>query len=461
MRVLQLNARYDGGGAERCGRELFQYLPQAGVETDLWVCQRSPSTPPSVRTLPMFWEEPTVRTLGRIKLLQRPRPAGQTSTSSPVISPTDRAHGIATAVAKWTNQRHIGFRRRVSQIKPGDFDLVHLHATYSGCASLKSLHRLSRIVPLVWTLHDTWAVTGGVLHDLSDSMSASEVAGMTRRAAQPRAARLYHPAFMPPGERDFIRSWMPRPVVALAPSRALTEKARRSDLLNAVEIEHIPNPTVLLDHPIAQHSRAQARQQLGLSPDRPIVLMIASDLTIAHKGLLLGLEALNGLSDPLPQLVLMGDINSVDFPRRAYRGPILTTWARNTRELGRAYRAADVTLIPSLTENLPYTALESLACQTPIAAFRVGGMPDIVAEDRGGLLALPYEIPSLSACLSQLLTDQALNQRLARNGQHWVNQHCCMQDYLLRMKAIYQTAIRLHNGSTGSTRVARSFERAA
>ncbi|MEO1998605.1 MAG: glycosyltransferase, partial [Planctomycetaceae bacterium] len=250
MRVLQLNARYDGGGAERCGRELFQYLPQAGVETDLWVCQRSPSTPPSVRTLPMFWEEACVRTLGRIKLHRSPRPAGHTSTTSPELSPADRAHGIATAFAKWTNQRHIGFRRRLAQIKPGDFDLVHLHATYSGCAALKSLHRLSRIVPLVWTLHDTWAVTGGVLHDLSDSMSASEVHSMTRRAAQPHAARLYHPAFMPPGERDFIRRWMPRPVVALAPSHDLTEKARRSDLLEAVEIQHIPNPTVLLDHPI-------------------------------------------------------------------------------------------------------------------------------------------------------------------------------------------------------------------
>ncbi|MEO1994423.1 MAG: glycosyltransferase, partial [Planctomycetaceae bacterium] len=190
-------------------------------------------------------------------------------------------------------------------------------------------------------------------------------------------------------------------------------------------------------------------------------LMIASDLTIAHQGLLWGHEARNGLRDPLPQLVLMGDINSVDLPRRTYRGPILTTLARNTLELGRAYRAADVTLIPSVTENLPYAALESLACQTPIAAFRVGGMPDIVTEDRGGLLAPPYEIPSLSACLSQLLTDQAFNQRLARNGQHWVNQHCRMHDYLLRMKGVYQTAIRLHNAAVRTTRVAPSFQRAA
>ena len=50
------------------------------------------------------------------------------------------------------------------------------------------------------------------------------------------------------------------------------------------------------------------------------------------------------------------------------------------------YSAADVFLTPSLEANLPNTVLESLACGTPVVAFHIGGMPDMLDYQRNGFL---------------------------------------------------------------------------
>jgi len=464
VRVLQLNARYQGGGAERCSRELFEYLPRAGVATDLWICEHDRTAPPAVRTLPLFWERTCLRSLRHLKRIRTrrlPRIAADSPGTTSVMASADRGHALATAAAKWANQRHIGFRRQLARIQPGDFDVVHLHATYPGCAALASLSRLATTLPVVWTLHDTWAVTGGVLHDLSDTMSATDVHTMLTRGGQPQRARLYHQDFLPADERDFIQRWMPRPIVAVAPSHYLADRARSSELLQGVDVRQIANPTVLLDHPVSEQPRVQARLRLGLAADRPVVLMIAADLNVAHKGLMQGLQALNGLADPLPQLLLLGNTPPSLMGTCSYRGPIQTTSALDSETLGTAYRAADVTLIPSLTENLPYTALESLACRTPIAAFAVGGLREIVTRRRGGLLARPFQVSDLSDCLAQLINDAALRQRLAVSGQEWVARHCRMADHISRMRAVYATAIRLHTAAARGPSGASPAQRAA
>jgi glycosyltransferase involved in cell wall biosynthesis len=59
------------------------------------------------------------------------------------------------------------------------------------------------------------------------------------------------------------------------------------------------------------------------------------------------------------------------------------------------YNMCDVFVCPSLLENLPNVCLEALFCGVPVAAFRTGGIPDIVEHKKTGYLAEPFDAEDL------------------------------------------------------------------
>ena len=67
------------------------------------------------------------------------------------------------------------------------------------------------------------------------------------------------------------------------------------------------------------------------------------------------------------------------------------------------YSSADVFVAPSLEENLANTVLESMSCGTPVVAFRVGGMTDIIDHKINGYLADPYNIDDLARGIEWIL----------------------------------------------------------
>lgn len=60
------------------------------------------------------------------------------------------------------------------------------------------------------------------------------------------------------------------------------------------------------------------------------------------------------------------------------------------------YSAADVTAVPSRSENFPNVVLESMACGTPCVGFAVGGIPDMIEHRENGFLAEPCDPSSLA-----------------------------------------------------------------
>ncbi|MDR3362754.1 MAG: glycosyltransferase [Desulfovibrio sp.] len=77
---------------------------------------------------------------------------------------------------------------------------------------------------------------------------------------------------------------------------------------------------------------------------------------------------------------------------------------------------------PSRQDNLPNTVLESLACGTPVVAFPVGGIPDMVEHGVSGWLAQAYDTAELARGISLLLNDAELRQRMGEAGRKKVEQ---------------------------------------
>ena len=74
---------------------------------------------------------------------------------------------------------------------------------------------------------------------------------------------------------------------------------------------------------------------------------------------------------------------------------------------------ADIFLMPSGSETFGLAALEAMACGVPVIASRIGGLPELVLNGETGFLCELGDIDGYTNAANQLLTDEALHQRMA------------------------------------------------
>lgn len=104
----------------------------------------------------------------------------------------------------------------------------------------------------------------------------------------------------------------------------------------------------------------------------------------------------------------------------------------------------DVFVLPSLTEGLPLALLEAMAKRTPIVATRVGGVPDVVADNETGLLVPPQDRNALADAVHSLYSDPATCNAL-RQRAHYIVRSCydserMAQQYLAIYSAVLNTS---------------------
>ncbi|HET6794970.1 MAG TPA: glycosyltransferase family 4 protein [Acidimicrobiales bacterium] len=145
----------------------------------------------------------------------------------------------------------------------------------------------------------------------------------------------------------------------------------------------------------------------------------------AWKGLATLLEAVALVAGrhPSVRLVVAGGGDAVDHHRRmagrlGISDRVEFAGTLGPERLAAAYRSAAVAVLPSLTgaEAFGMVLIEAMACATPVVASRVGGMPAVVADTGGGVLAEPGDPRSLAGAIGDLLADPGRARRLAASG---------------------------------------------
>ncbi|MNR15635.1 N,N'-diacetylbacillosaminyl-diphospho-undecaprenol alpha-1,3-N-acetylgalactosaminyltransferase [compost metagenome] len=130
-----------------------------------------------------------------------------------------------------------------------------------------------------------------------------------------------------------------------------------------------------------------------------------------HKGTSYLIDALNdlatrpGIVKENIELVIFGNKDNVDMPEFPFKTTFLGTIS-NDSHLAKCYSAADVFITPSLEDNLPNTVMESLACATPVVAFKTGGIPDMVRHLENGYLAEYKSSEDLATGIEWLYHDE-------------------------------------------------------
>jgi glycosyltransferase involved in cell wall biosynthesis len=90
----------------------------------------------------------------------------------------------------------------------------------------------------------------------------------------------------------------------------------------------------------------------------------------------------------------------------------------NREELKNLLSKATMVILPSIEDNCPMVVLEAMAAGVPVAAARIGGIPDLVEEEKTGLLFDPKETNQITATIARLNRDYVFSARCRQNSSN-------------------------------------------
>lgn len=370
MRIAIINS-YTVGGAARAALRLHQGFRSIGIDSQFLNMQTSdpslnmrvPSIGLGKRTSKFFG-----RVMSRVK-----RQLEYASRSGKKLKSTPDCEIFSSPKSR--------FYRGLEEFVE-DSDVLNLHWV-AGFVDLPSfLKNCGGRKPIIWTLHDMRAMTGGCHYNVGCNKYESACRNCPQLLHQGKndaSARNFETMLK---TFDYLN---PSDLTIVCPSRWLQEEVQKSRLLKRFSCYNILNGlNTSVYFPVPQTS---ARQSLGLPLDKSIVLFAAESLSNRRKGFDLLLEAFKSSylrkKDPLIVTVGGGDngLRQLGYPSVHYGSVASEDFLRII------YSAADLFVIPSRQDNLPNTALEAIACGTPVVSFRIGGIADVVRPGLTGWLA--------------------------------------------------------------------------
>lgn len=389
MRVVHLSTTDVQGGAARGAYWLHRALANVGVDSQMLV-GRKYSDDDSVHSLSGFFAPMRERVRNALDHL-------------PLRTYQKTEEAFWTV--GWLPRR---VKNAVAALKP---DLVHLHWTGGGFMPIDALATLP--YPLVWTLRDMWAFTGGCHY----------TAGCDRYEVGcgqcPQLRSLQEDDLSRVVWRRKHDTWDRLDLWLVPISNWLAECAKRSLLFNKMPIKVIPNGVD--SRRFRPVSRARARAVWNLDPTKRCILFGAlGAVQDDRKGFPQLIEAMRELGQsPLAEsteLIVFGDLEPDASPAMSLPVRFLGR-IDNDEHLAMLYAAADVMVVPSLQEAFGKTLIEAMACGTPVVAFAGGGPSDIVVHRETGYLADPGDPVDLARGIVWCLEDPDRTKKLGKRSR--------------------------------------------
>jgi glycogen synthase len=298
---------------------------------------------------------------------------------------------------------------------PVTADVVHAHTWYVALAGL--LVQALADIPLVVTLHSLEPLRPWKQEQLGAGYAVSS---WVERAAVEAAERVI--AVSAQMRADILANFRVDPTrVSIVHNGVDAEAFRRTERREALDRHGVRVPYVLFVGRISEQkgifTLLDAAEHFG--PDVQLVLCASSPDTPA-------IEA--RLSAAVAGRPRIRWINAI-LPRD---------------EVVELYSHASLFVCPSVYEPFGLINLEAMACETPVIATRVGGIPEVVVDDETGWLVPPGDAAALAAAVRRLLTDSDRAARFGRAGRLRVETQFSWERIAERTLGVYREAIAAH-----------------
>ena len=285
--------------------------------------------------------------------------------------------------------------KKINKINP---DIVHFHWINAGMITISEINKIK--APIVWSLHDMWAFTGGC-HYSNKCVRFKESCGKCPILGSNKLNDLSFKIFKK--KQKFFSHKKDITIVGL--SKWLFELSKSSKLLKSNNHINLPNP---IDSNIFKPiDKKNSRYVWNLSEDKKYILFGAMGATSDPR------KGFKELKKALSKMKKSENIELLVFGSTKPQNP--TNFGLVTHYLGSLsddislvtlYNAADLMVVPSLQENLSNAIMESLACGTPVVGFNIGGNSDLIDHKKNGYLAYPQDSNDLLKGIEWVLNNK-------------------------------------------------------
>lgn len=291
-------------------------------------------------------------------------------------------------------------------------DVINLH-WISGFLTPNTIGRLKKLgKPIVWTLHDQWAFTGGCHY----TFGCEKYLIGCDSCPQLKTDRLNLV------QRDFESKkehFSQLPLTIVTPSRWMAHCAKQSAILGSKDTHVIPYS--INTEIFSPTDRSEAKYALDVAPDCFTILFGAESAKERRKGFDLLMTTLQQLrkNPDVEMLIKKGkllfwsfggsspEIEKLGIPFRSFG------YVNDDRKLAQIYSASNLVIVPSYQDNYPNLMIEAMSCGSPVAGFAVGGLKDLVTSDVG-MLAPAFDTTELAKQVARGILDP---KKLTLQGQ--------------------------------------------
>ena len=427
MRILHLSTFDITGGGSRAAYRLHKGLQQLGESSQLFVLDRRSDDPSVVVHVPPN------DFLNRLLRWRRRRR----------IAADFRRYTQPVTLAPFTDDRTVYGSHLLTQLPAAD--IINLHWVARMVDYGAFFPAVPRRTPVVWRLADMVPITGGCHYDSGCGRFTQKCGRCPQLSSQ--------------NEEDLSREIWQRKSTALskvmreqlclvAPSHWMANKIRESSIFSRFPVTVIPNGFDL--DALAPRNRQFARNILGIPTDARVVLFAANHVNNRRKGLSHLVAALSGMREVDGLFLLsVGQGNpahDLGLPGRHFRH------IDEYRFLSVIYSAADVFVVTSLEDNFPNTAAEATACGTPVIAFDVGGIRDIVRPGETGELVRVGDTEALRSTLLAILTNSERIAAMSHSCREIAVKDFSLESQARRYLDLYREMVAHHPDRPGSLR---------
>jgi glycosyltransferase involved in cell wall biosynthesis len=383
MRILFINTVDQGGGAAIVMQRLIKGLIQSYATENLVLVKEKKGC--SQDTLPLLTNPAQI-------------------ISEKIIDRLTRKTGLLYQFFPFSSNRLVNVAR---SFRP---HIINLHNTQSGYFATPLIARLSKIAPIVWTLHDMWSFTANAAHTFGN-MSWRELKNDSELAKIPPSISLNTGKWL---LRQKKTVYAKSDLTLVSPSIWLKKMAEQSPVFEGKNIHHIYNG---IDSTVYKpKDKLSCKSKIGAPLDCKTVMFSAQDLDSNNpwKGgadLIAILSKMSAITERKINFLAVGKGNSSAFKSVPNVNIINTGYVHSETDMCDYLNAADLFIYPTRADNLPNVLVESIACNTPCITFDIGGNKEIISNNANGLIIPPFDLDMFAADAVSLLHDE---KRLAQ-----------------------------------------------